>query len=59
MIYMEWESDLYDFSDPEVRLKYVPELGGAIFIHSICFSAPLTITTNGRIRQILFPSKSP
>jgi len=24
---MEWESDLYDFSDPEVRLKYVPQLG--------------------------------
>jgi len=21
---MEWESDLYDFSDPEVRLEYVP-----------------------------------
>ena len=27
MVYMEWESDLYDFSDPEVRLKYVPQLG--------------------------------
>jgi hypothetical protein len=27
MVYMEWESDLYDFSDPEVRLEYVPELG--------------------------------
>ena len=27
MMYMEWESDLYDFSDPEVRLKYVPQLG--------------------------------
>jgi hypothetical protein len=24
---MEWERDLYDFSDPEVRLKYVPQLG--------------------------------
>jgi hypothetical protein len=27
---MEWESDLYDFSDPEVRLKYVPQLGCSI-----------------------------
>jgi hypothetical protein len=26
-MYMEWESDLYDFSDPEVRLKYVPPIG--------------------------------
>ena len=26
-MHMEWESDLYDFSDPEVRLEYVPELG--------------------------------
>jgi hypothetical protein len=30
MVYMEWESDLYDFSDPEVRLKYVPELGCSV-----------------------------
>jgi len=27
---MEWESDLYDFSDPEVRLVYVPELGCSV-----------------------------
>jgi hypothetical protein len=27
---MEWESDLYDFSDPEVRLKYVPQLGCSV-----------------------------
>jgi hypothetical protein len=32
---MEWESDLYDFGDPEVRLKYVNtqlgcSVGGAI-----------------------------
>jgi len=26
---MEWESDLYDFSDPEVRLKYEATLKGA------------------------------
>jgi hypothetical protein len=30
MMYMEWESDLYDFSDPEVRLKYVPQLGCSV-----------------------------
>ena len=30
MVYMEWESDLYDFSDPEVRLKYVPQLGCSV-----------------------------
>jgi hypothetical protein len=29
-MHMEWESDLYDFSDPEVRLKYVPELGCSV-----------------------------
>jgi len=23
MVYMEWESDLYDFSDSGVRMKYV------------------------------------
>jgi hypothetical protein len=27
---MEWESDLYDFSDPEVRLEYVPQLGCSV-----------------------------
>lgn len=27
MVHMEWESDLYDFSDPKIRLKYVPQLG--------------------------------
>ena len=30
VILMEWESDLYDFSDPEVRLKYVPQLGCSV-----------------------------
>ena len=30
VMYMEWESDLYDFSDPEVRLKYVPQLGCSV-----------------------------
>ena len=30
MVYMEWESDLYDFSDPEVRLVYVPQLGCSV-----------------------------
>ena len=29
-VHMEWESDLYDFSDPEVRLKYVPQLGCSV-----------------------------
>jgi hypothetical protein len=24
MVYMEWKSDLYDFSDPEVGPEYVP-----------------------------------
>jgi hypothetical protein len=30
MVYMEWESDFYDFSDPEVRLVYVPQLGCSV-----------------------------
>lgn len=30
VMYMEWESDLYDFSNPEVRLKYVPQLGCSV-----------------------------
>jgi hypothetical protein len=29
-MYMDWESDLYDFSDPEIRLKYVPEMGCSV-----------------------------
>jgi len=36
MMYMEWESDLYDFSDPEVRLKYVPQLGCSVGAQSLC-----------------------
>ena len=27
---MDWVSDLYDFSDPEIRLKYVPEMGCSV-----------------------------
>ncbi|MGA9150482.1 MAG: hypothetical protein WBZ36_07885 [Candidatus Nitrosopolaris sp.] len=27
---MDWLSDLYDFSDHEVRLKYVPEMGCSV-----------------------------
>jgi len=30
MVYMERESDLHDFSDPDVRLKYVPQLGCSV-----------------------------
>jgi hypothetical protein len=29
-MYMDWVSDLYDFSDPEIRLKYVPEMGCSV-----------------------------
>ena len=30
MVYMEWESDLYDFSDPEVSPQLGCSVGGAI-----------------------------
>ena len=36
VMYMEWESDLYDFSNPEVRLKYVPQLGCSVGAQSLC-----------------------
>ena len=29
-MYIDWVSDLYDFSDPEIRLKYVPEMGCSV-----------------------------
>lgn len=40
---MEWISDKYDFSDPDVRLEYVPEMscsvGGCISMLSKSWTA--------------------
>jgi hypothetical protein len=30
IIIMEWISDKYDFSDPDVRLDFVPEMGCSV-----------------------------